>query len=53
MGHRLEIYTDKISAQNIIDICNSYDLEAKIIGRVEDSKSNKLSIIGEKGTFEY
>jgi len=53
MGHRLEIYTDKISAQNIIDICNSYDLEAKIIGRVENSKSNKLSIIGEKGTFEY
>ena len=53
MGHRLEIYTDKLSAQKIIDISASFDLEAKIIGRVEDSISNKLSISGDKGNFEY
>ena len=53
MGHRLEIYTDKLSAQKIIDISASFNLEAKIIGRVEDSKSNKLSISGDKGKFEY
>ena len=53
MGHRLEIYTDKLSAQKIIDISASFNLEAKIIGRVEDSKSNKLSISGDKGNFEY
>lgn len=53
MGHRLEIYTDKLSAQKIIDISASFNLEAKIIGRVEDSISNKLSISGDKGNFEY
>ena len=53
MGHRLEIYTDELSAQKIIDISASFNLEAKIIGRVEDSKSNKLSISGDKGNFEY
>ena len=53
MGHRLEIYTDKLSAQKIIDISASFNLEAKIIGRVEDSKSNKISISGDKGNFEY
>ena len=53
MGHRLEIYTDKLSAQKIIDISASFNLDAKIIGRVEDSKSNKLSISGDKGNFEY
>ena len=53
MGHRLEIYTDKLSAQKIIDISASFNLDAKIIGRVEDSISNKLSISGDKGNFEY
>ena len=44
MGHRLEIYTDENSAQSIINISKSFNLDAKIIGRVEDSKENKLSI---------
>ena len=37
----------------IIDISASFNLEAKIIGRVENSISNKLSISGDKGNFEY
>ena len=37
----------------IIDISASFNLDAKIIGRVEDSISNKLSISGDKGNFEY
>ena len=53
MGHRLEIYTDKNSAQSIINISKSFNLDAKIIGRVEDSKENKLSISTDKGLFEY
>ena len=36
MGHRLEIYTDENSAQSIINISKSFNLDAKIIGRVED-----------------
>ena len=53
MGHRLEIYTDENSAQSIINISKSFNLDAKIIGRVEDSKENKLSISTAKGIFEY
>ena len=53
MGHRLEIYTDENSAQSIINISKSFNLDAKIIGRVEDSKENKLSISTNKGLFEY
>ena len=53
MGHRLEIYTDENSAQSIINISKSFNLDAKIIGCVEDSKENKLSISTAKGLFEY
>ena len=53
MGHRLEIYTDENSAQSIINISKSFNLDAKIIGRVEDFKENKLSISTNKGLFEY
>ena len=53
MGHRLEIYTDENSAQSIINISKSFNLDAKIIGRVEDSNENKLSISTAKGLFEY
>ena len=53
MGHRLEIYTDENSAQSIINISKSFNLDAKIIGRVEDCKENKLSISTNKGLFEY
>ena len=53
MGHRLEIYTDENSAQSIINISKLFNLDAKIIGRVEDCKENKLSISTDKGLFEY
>ena len=53
MGHRLEIYTDENNAQSIINISKSFNLDAKIIGRVEDCKENKLSISTNKGLFEY
>ena len=53
MGHRLEIYTDENSAQSVINISKSFNLDAKIIGRVEDCKENKLSISTNKGLFEY
>ena len=53
MGHRLEVYTDENSAQSIINISKSFNLGAKIIGRVEDSKENKLTISTSKGLFEY
>ena len=53
MGHRLEIYTDKLTADEIINICNSFNLDAQIIGRVEDSDENQLTIKSSKGVFNY
>ena len=44
MGHRLEIYTDHDTANEIINISKSFNLDAQIIGRVENSDSNKLTI---------
>ncbi|MDX2189672.1 MAG: AIR synthase-related protein [Bacteroidota bacterium] len=53
MGHRMEIYTDNTTAEYILSISKSFDIEAKIIGRVEDSNSKKLSIKTERGIYEY
>ncbi|MGE9616858.1 MAG: AIR synthase-related protein [Solitalea-like symbiont of Acarus siro] len=35
MGHRMEIYTDELSAKQIIKISQSFDIDAQIIGRVK------------------
>ena len=53
MGHRLEIYTDANTADEIISICDSFSLDAKIIGRVEENSTNKLTIKSSKGHFNY
>ena len=53
MGHRMEIYTDRSTADKIINISNGFNIEAKIVGRVEDSKNKKLTISSTYGTFEY
>ena len=53
MGHRMEIYTDRSTADKIISISNGFNIEAKIVGRVEESKNKKLTISSTYGTFEY
>lgn len=53
MGHRMEIYLPAEYAEDVIKISESMDIPARIIGRVEDAPANKLTIISEKGTFEY
>lgn len=53
MGHRMEIYLSAENAQSVIDIANSFGIEAQVIGRVEDAPANRLTIISDKGTFEY
>ena len=53
MGHRMEIYVDESLAEKIIAISNSFNIDAKIIGRVEDSSEKKLTIISDKGKFKY
>lgn len=53
MGHRMEIYVAPEFAQEILEISESYGIEARIIGRVEDAAENRLTISSEFGTFEY
>ena len=53
MGHRMELYVDEEVADEIIDISNSFNVDAKIIGRVEESLEKKLTIKTSKGIFKY
>lgn len=53
MGHRMEIYTDKSTANLIIDISKSFNVDAKIIGRCESFDDKKLTIKSEFGEFVY
>ncbi len=52
-GHRMELYVSKEIAKDIISISKSFNVDAKVIGRVEGSKTKKLTIISEFGTFRY
>ncbi|MFT5751591.1 MAG: phosphoribosylformylglycinamidine cyclo-ligase [Flavobacteriales bacterium] len=54
MGHRMEIYCDPALASEIISISESFDVAAKIVGRVETSDTGKkLSIQSVYGQFDY
>ncbi len=53
MGHRMEIYTAPEHAQQVMDIAQSFGIDSRIVGRVEDAPSNRLTITTEAGTFEY
>ena len=52
-GHRLEIYVSPAIAEDIIKISKSFNVDAKLIGRVEASDEKKLTIKSEFGVFEY
>jgi phosphoribosylformylglycinamidine cyclo-ligase len=53
MGHRMELYVPQEIAADIIAISQSFNVEAKIVGRVETSEEKKLTIVSDKGTFIY
>ena len=53
MGHRMEIYLDPEDAERVIEISKSFNIDAQIVGRVEDAAQNSLTIISPYGTFEY
>ncbi|NJB72533.1 phosphoribosylformylglycinamidine cyclo-ligase [Saonia flava] len=52
-GHRMEIYAKEGVAQDLISIAQSFNVQAKIVGRVEASSTKMLTIESEYGTFEY
>lgn len=53
MGHRMELYVPENIAEHLIQISKSFNVDAQIVGRVEDFKGKKLSISSSVGKFEY
>ena len=53
MGHRLEIYCPETIASDIIAIASEYNIEGKIIGKVQNNEGKKLSIKYGNEIYEY
>jgi phosphoribosylformylglycinamidine cyclo-ligase len=53
MGHRMEIYCNRETASSLIEIASGFKLEAKVIGRVEEADSKRLTIKSDKRIFTY
>ena len=53
MGHRMEVYVAPEDAQAVIDVAKSFNIDARIVGRVDDAPANRLTIKSEHGVFEY
>ncbi|MGY5353346.1 AIR synthase related protein [Wenyingzhuangia sp. IMCC45467] len=56
MGHRMEIYVPAEIAEDIVAISKSFNVDAKVVGRVEAAKTEgqkSLEINSEFGTFNY
>lgn len=53
MGHRLEVYVSPEKAEEVIGIAKSLEIDAQIVGRIEEAEKNKLTIKSEYGTFLY
>jgi phosphoribosylformylglycinamidine cyclo-ligase len=53
MGHRLEIFTNASAAAEMIEIAAAFDIEAKIVGRVEVGVKSELILKGSFGEIVY
>ena len=53
MGHRMEFYVPPSQADEIISISKSFNVEAKVVGRVEAATSKKLDLITPYGSYQY
>ena len=53
MGHRMEIYLAPEHAERVISIATGYGIDARIVGRVEESDHTHLTIKSDKGVFTY
>jgi phosphoribosylformylglycinamidine cyclo-ligase len=52
-GHRMELYVSPVIADDLISISKSFNVDARIVGRVEASRSKKLTIKSDFGEFVY
>ncbi len=53
MGHRMELYVPQEIADNIIAISKQFNVDAKVVGRVEANEGKKLTIKSQYGEFVY
>lgn len=53
MGHRMELYVDPSLADEIITISKAFNIDAQVIGRVENADQKELTIKSPFGTFTY
>jgi phosphoribosylformylglycinamidine cyclo-ligase len=53
MGHRFEVYTSPKLAEEIISIAGSFNIDARVVGRVEPFEGKKLTIKTDEGEFVY
>jgi len=53
MGHRMEMYVSEEIAEDIISISKSFNIDAQIVGRVENANRKQVTIRSEFGEFVY
>ena len=53
MGHRPEVYLSPEHAEEVIAISKSFNIDAQVVGRVEESDKKELIIKSEFGEFIY
>ena len=53
MGHRLEVCLSPEHAEEVIAISKSFNIDAQVVGRVEESDKKELIIKSEFGEFIY
>ncbi|MEJ6982373.1 AIR synthase related protein [Pedobacter sp. P351] len=53
MGHRMEIYVSEEIARDIINLSESFNIDAQIVGRVEKAETKQVTVKSEFGTFIY
>lgn len=53
MGHRMEVYLPERYAAEVIDIARSFDIDAQVIGYVEEAETSEVVVDSRLGHFEY
>lgn len=53
MGTRLEMYTDHKTAEAIIAIAKTFNVEARIVGFIESAETKSVEVRTQHGTFTY
>ncbi|MBS1627214.1 MAG: phosphoribosylformylglycinamidine cyclo-ligase [Bacteroidetes bacterium] len=53
MGHRLEIFTNYNAAEKMINVAKQFNIDAKVVGRVEASTNKQLILKGNFGEVVY